>query len=198
VTPAISERERMLAGEPCRPQDPELSALRARALDLQERYNTTRHADRAGRDGLLKELLGSCGDAVTIRPNFRCDYGDQIHIGTGTFINFDCVFLDGAEIRIGERCWIASQVQLITPNHAIDPVARRAGYEIHGPITLGDNVWLGAGAIVLPGVSIGTDAIIGAGAVVTRDVPAGVIAVGNPARVIRAIDERDRLEEVPR
>jgi maltose O-acetyltransferase len=183
----------MLTGQPCLPGDPGLSGMRRRALELQERYNTTPHAEAELRRALLEELLGSVGEDVAIRPNFRCDYGSHIHIGAHTFINFDCVFLDGAEIRIGESCWIAPQVQLITPNHAIDPIPRRQGWEIHGPITLEDNVWLGSRAVILPGVRIGQDAIIGAGAVVTKDVPAGVIALGAPARVVREIDESDRI-----
>ncbi len=191
--PSPSMRERMLAGEPCQPGDPELRALRASARVLQERYNATPHADATARRELLAQLLGSVGADVVILPNLRCDYGSQIHVGAGTFVNFDCVFLDGAEIRLGESCWIGPQVQFITPNHAIDPVARRDGWEIHAPVTLGDNVWVGAGAIILPGVSVGADSVIGAGAVVTRDVPAGVIAVGNPARVLRAIDASDHL-----
>jgi maltose O-acetyltransferase len=190
--------ERMRAGEPCLPSDPEVSALRTRAQRLCERYNATPHDEGSTRrPELLRQLLGSVGSDVIINPNFRCDYGAMIHIGDRAFVNFDCVFLDGAEIQIGADCWIAPQVQLITVNHAIDPSARRAGWEVHRPVTLGENVWLGAGALVLPGVSIGADTVVGAGAVVSASLPAGVVAVGNPARVLREIDARDRLELPP-
>jgi maltose O-acetyltransferase len=128
-----------------------------------------------------------------VRPTFRCDYGTQITIGAGTFVNFDCVMLDVAPITIGACCQIATRVQLLTAAHPIDPEPRRAGWEYGEPITLGDNVWLGGGVIVCPGVTIGDDTVVGAGAVVTRDLPSGVVAVGSPARVLRRIGDGDRV-----
>jgi maltose O-acetyltransferase len=180
-------RERMLAGELYRFDDPEIAAANARAQAILERYNATAHDDREQRDRLLGELLGHFGDGVVIQPAFRCDYGTQIEIGAGTFVNYDCVMLDGAAIRIGAACQIASGVQLVTATHPIDPEPRRLGWEYARPITVGDNVWLGAGAIVCPGVTIGEDSVVGAGAVVTRDLPAGVLATGVPAQVRREI-----------
>ena len=183
----------MLRGELYVFDDPELEADMARAQELLERYNATRHSEQELRDSLLRELLGEVGEGVAIRPPFRCDYGSYITIGAGTFVNFDCVMLDVAPIRIGAACQIASGVQILTPTHPIDPEPRRLGWESAQPITIGDNVWLGGGAIVCPGVTIGENTVVGAGAVVTRDLPGGVVATGVPASVLREIDERDTI-----
>jgi maltose O-acetyltransferase len=186
-------KERMLRGELYLASDPELVADHARAQALLERYNATPHDDEAERERLLRELLGEVGEGVVVKPAFRCDYGAQIAIGARTFVNYDCVMLDVVPIRIGEGCQIATGVQLLTATHPIDPEARGRGWEYGKPITIGDNVWLGGGVIVCPGVTIGDDTVVGAGAVVTRDLPAGVVASGNPARVRRTIDERDTV-----
>jgi maltose O-acetyltransferase len=179
-------RERMRRGELYR-WDEALAADHARAQALLERYNATPHADQASRDVILRELLGEVGERVMVKAPFRCDYGTQISLGAGTFVNFDCVMLDCAPIRIGEACQIATRVQLLTATHPIEPGPRRDGWESAEPITIGDNVWLGGGVIVCPGVTIGNDAVVGAGAVVTSDLPAGVVAVGVPARVTRTV-----------
>jgi maltose O-acetyltransferase len=186
-------KQRMLLGQLYSADDPELAAERARAQELLERYNATPHAAGEARERLLRELLGEVGEGVIVRPTFRCDYGSNITIGAGTFVNFDCVMLDVAPIRIGSACQIATCVQLLAAGHPIDPEPRRLGWEYGRPITVGDNVWLGGGAIVCPGVTIGDDTVVGAGAVVTRDLPAGVVALGNPARVLRSIGDRDSL-----
>jgi maltose O-acetyltransferase len=182
-------KERMLRGDLYLADDPELAADLARAQELLERYNATPHSAREERDGLLRELLGEVGAGVVVNPPFRCDYGRYIAIGEGTFVNYDCVLLDVVPIRIGAACQIAPRVQLLTAAHPVDPEPRRQGWEYGEPITIGDNVWLGGGVIVCPGVTIGDDTVVGAGAVVTRDLPAGVVAAGNPARVLRAIEE---------
>jgi maltose O-acetyltransferase len=173
-------KERMLRGELYRVDD-ELRADHARAETLLQRFNTT--PDHA----ILRELLGHVGEGVLVRPPFRCDYGTQISIGAGTFVNFDCIMIDVAPIRIGEDCQIATRVQLLTATHPIEPGPRREGWESGEPITIGDNVWLGGGVIVCPGVTIGYDTVVGAGAVVTSDLPSGVMALGVPARVHRTI-----------
>jgi maltose O-acetyltransferase len=180
-------KERMLRGELYRVDD-ELRADHTRAMALVERFNASPHTDPEGRDGILRELLGQVGEGVVIRPPFRCDYGTQISIGAGTFVNFDCVMIDVAPIRIGEACQIATKVQLLTATHPIEPQPRREGWESGEPIAIGDNVWLGGGVIVCPGVTIGDDTVVGAGAVVTSDLPARVVAVGVPARAQREID----------
>ncbi len=187
--PARSQRERMLAGDLYVADDPELARESQRAATLMRRFNTSDPTDPHARRALLVELLGSFGDGAEIRPPLYCDYGYQIHIGAGTFINFGAVLLDVATISIGEDVQIGPNVQLLTPTHPIDPDARRAKLEAAKPITIGDNVWLGGGVIVLPGVTIGENTVVGAGAVVTKDLPANVVAVGNPARVIRQLGE---------
>ena len=183
----------MLRGELYIADDPELAADHARAQALLERYNATRRVEQDERDRLLRELLGEVGEGVVIKPSFRCDYGIHIAVGARTFVNYDCVMLDVTPIRIGAGCQIATRVQLLTATHPVDPEARRLGWEYGKPITIGDNVWLGGGVIVCPGVTIGDDTVVGAGAVVTRDLPAGVVAVGNPARVQRSIGDRDAV-----
>jgi maltose O-acetyltransferase len=187
-------KDRMLRGELYLADDAELIADMARAQAVLARFNATGHDEREEQDRLLRDLLGGVGDGVVIRPTFRCDYGAHITIGAGTFVNYDCVMLDVAPITIGDSCQIATCVQLLTATHPVDPGPRRAGWESGAPIVLGDNVWLGGGVIVCPGVTIGDDTVVGAGAVVTRDLPSGVVAVGNPARVLRGISAHDRVD----
>jgi maltose O-acetyltransferase len=182
-------KDRMLRGELYLADDPELAADHARAQALLEEYNATPHSAHGERDRLLRALLGDVGEGVVVKPSFRCDYGRYIEIGARTFVNYDCVMLDVAPIRIGAACQIATRVQLLTAAHPIDPEPRRAGWEYGLPITLDENVWLGSGVIVCPGVTIGANTVVGAGSVVTRDLPADVVAVGVPARVRRPIEK---------
>ena len=179
----------MLRGELYLADDPELAADSARAQALLERYNATTHAEQAERDRLLRELLGEVGEGVVVKPPFRCDYGLHVAIGARTFVNYGCVMLDVVPIRIGAACQIATNVQLLAATHPLDPAPRRDGWEYGEPIAIGDNVWLGGGVIVCPGVTIGDETVVGAGAVVTRDLPARVVAVGNPARVLRELGD---------
>ena len=180
-------KDRMLRGELYIADDPDLEADWARVQGILDRYNAPeRAAGRARRAAArgARERRRRRG----VRPTFRCEYG-AITIGAGTFVNFDCIMLDVAPIAIGEACQLATRVQLLTATHPVDPGPRREGWEYAEPITIADNVWLGGGAIVCPGVTIGEDTVVGAGAVVTRDLPAGVVAVGAPARVLREIGE---------
>jgi len=172
-----TQLERMVAGAPYRSDDPDVRGAHRRAVLLVDRFNHTPVDEPEQRWHVLTELLGSIGAGTVVRPPLACDYGSFIHIGAHTFVNFGLVALD-----------VAPNVQLLTPTHPLDPDLRRAGWESAGPITLDDNVWLGGGVIVLADVTIGEDTVVGAGAVVTRDLPPGVVAVGNPARVIRRLD----------
>ncbi len=164
-----------------------IAAANSRAMAVVERFNATPAADGPSRTALLRELLGTCGEDVEVRAPLFVDYGDNLHIGDGTFVNFGLTALDVAPIRIGSHCQIATNVQLLAATHPLDPALRKAGWESGEPITIGDNVWLGGGVIVCPGVTIGDNTVVGAGAVVTKDLPANVIAVGNPARVLRGL-----------
>jgi maltose O-acetyltransferase len=182
-----SQRERMLAGDPYIADDPELRVASLRAMKLTREFNASDPSDRELRHRLLHELLGSLGEDSEIRPPLWCDYGSQIHVGARTFINFGAVLLDVATITIGDDGQVGPNVQFLTATHPVEAEPRRAKIESGHPITVGNNVWLGGGAILLPGVNIGDNTVVGAGAVVTRDLPANVVALGNPARVIRSV-----------
>ena len=183
-----TEREKMLAGELYDPLDPELTRARARARDLCQTLNNTREAEQQDRRSILTQLLGSGGDSVWMQPPFYCDYGTNIHLGTRVFFNFNCTVLDVCEVRIGDYTLFGSGVQILTPLHPMNAALRRQ-QESGKPITIGPDVWVGAGALVLAGVRIGARAVIGAGSVVTRDIPADVFAAGNPCRVVRDISQ---------
>jgi len=186
---ARTQRERMLAGDLYIADDPELARDSQRAQTLLQQFNGSVPSDPDARRRILDDLLGSLGDGAEIRPPFHCDYGYQIHIGARTFVNFGLVALDVAPIRIGDDVQIGPHVQLLTPTHPLEPELRRAKWEAAEPITIGDNVWLGGGVVVCPGVTIGADTVVGAGSVVLRDVPAGVLVAGVPARVVRSLAE---------
>lgn len=179
---AMSEKQKMLAGEPYLPGDAELQADQHLAGRWMARYNAALGEPPATRHALLRELLGAVGEGVVVRSPFHCDYGYNIHLGTGVFLNFGCVILDVGKVRVGAGTQIGPAVQLYAADHPRDPGARQAGFESGRPVTIGKHVWIGGGAIILPGVTIGDEAIIGAGSVVTRDVPAGATVMGNPAR----------------
>ncbi|MCM2516896.1 sugar O-acetyltransferase [Streptomyces griseoincarnatus] len=179
--------ERMLAGDLYIADDPEIGRRQQRAMRLAARYQATFVEERDQAKTVLAELLGSVGEDVEIRPPLFVDYGTNITVGARTFVNYHLTALDVAAITIGEDCQIGPNVQLLTPTHPVEPGPRRDKLEAARPITIGDNVWIGGGAIVCPGVTIGDNSVIGAGAVVTKDVPANVVAVGNPARPVRSL-----------
>ncbi|MFE7566547.1 sugar O-acetyltransferase [Streptomyces sp. NPDC057539] len=179
--------ERMLAGDLYIADDPEIAQRQRRAIRLAFRYQAAFAEDAAAARGILAELLGSVAEDVEVRAPIHVDFGSNITIGPRTFVNYHLTALDVARISIGADCQIGPNVQLLTPTHPVEPGPRRDKLEAARPITIGDNVWLGGGVIVLPGVTIGDDSVIGAGSVVTKDIPAGVVAVGNPARVIRSL-----------
>ncbi|WP_235735691.1 sugar O-acetyltransferase [Nocardioides alcanivorans] len=181
-----SARERMLAGESYRADDPELIGMAKRAAHLLADHNTPGTA-RELRGELLRELLAHVGADVSIRPPLHVDYGTHLSIGDRVFVNFGLTALDCATITIGDDTQIGPQVQLLTATHPLDPDERRAGWESAAPITIGRNVWIGGGAIVLGGVTVGDDAVVGAGAVVTDDVPARTLVVGTPARAVKQL-----------
>jgi maltose O-acetyltransferase len=174
-----SEREKMLAGALYDPRDAELQAELATTAAWQARYNRSLPADRPA---LLRERLGSVGEGAQIRAPFFCDYGFNIHLGPGVFLNFNCVILDVADVHIGEGTQIGPAVQIYAADHPREQAARETGLELGRPVHIGRHVWIGGGAILLPGVSVGDGATIGAGSVVTKDVAARATVKGNPAR----------------
>ncbi len=181
----MSEKENMLRGLLYDASDPELTAARQAARRLLLQYNATDPADETRRAGLCKQLLGQAGQGLHIEPPFFCDYGSQIYFGDRVFLNFNCTILDCARVEIGSGTLLGPNVQIYTATHPIDPKARADGKEFAAPVHIGQNVWIGGGAMILPGVRIGDHAVIGAGAVVTKDIPAFALAVGNPAKVVR-------------
>jgi maltose O-acetyltransferase len=180
-------RDRMLAGDPYIADDPDIEEASYVARERMAAYNATPDRDKEQRRVLLAELLKEVGADTVIRSPLYVDYGSNISIGSGCFANYGLVALDVAPITIGDDVQIGPNVQLLTPTHPIEPEPRQDKWESAAPITIGDNVWLGGGAIVCPGVTIGENTVVGAGAVVTKDLPANVVAVGNPARVIKRI-----------
>lgn len=177
----------MLAGELYLAADLELSEMRRRARRLTRLINATTEDEEEVRRDLFRDLLGSCGEKFEIEPPFRCDYGCFISIGENFYANFGCVILDCNHVTIGDNVMFAPNVQIYAAYHPLDASTRIAGPELASPVSIGNNVWIGGAAIVLPGVTIGDNTVIGAGSVVTRDVPPNVVAAGNPSRVIREL-----------
>ncbi len=191
----MTEREKMLGGQLYDCGDPELLAQWHKAKDLVRKYNSLPSADTQAKDRVLRQLLGGAGERLWITPPFYVDYGNNIYFGNNCEVNMNCIFLDDNEIRIGKNALIAPGVQIYTAFHPTRAADRFGPLQPDGsfafcktrtaPVTIGDNVWIGGGAIILPGVTIGDDVVIGAGSVVTHDIPGGTIAAGNPCRVIR-------------
>lgn len=184
----LTERQKMLNGELYDPLNPDLVAGRERARDLCQALNATREGEQEERRRILRDMFSAGGDTVWMQPPFFCDYGANIELGERVFFNFNCVVLDVCLVRIGSYSLFGPAVQIYTPMHPFNAELRRK-QEYGKPVEIGSDVWVGGGAIILPGVRIGDRAVIGAGSVVTRDIPDGVFAAGNPCRVIREITE---------
>lgn len=168
--------------------------LQDNAKSLCWEYNKTAPWEKEKRSEILQKLFGTCHPLTFIEPSFRCDYGFNIHTHGLTVINYNCVILDTSPVSIGANAFIAPGVCIACAGHSIDPVQRSMGVGTSAPITIEDNVWIGANATICGGVTIGEVSVIGAGSVVTKDVPTGVVAAGNPCRVLRPISEKDKLE----
>ncbi|WP_417719224.1 sugar O-acetyltransferase [Salipiger sp.] len=179
----------MSSGDLYDPGDPDLVAGRKRAQALMRDYNATIYGEES-RGAILDALLGTHGARCAIRAPLHVDYGWNIHLGEGVFLNYGCVLLDVCPIRIGAGTQIGPMVQILTADHPRDPAIRAQGLENGRPVSIGRNVWIGGGALLLPGVTIGDDAVVGAGAVVTRDVAPGITVGGNPARPLATRHER--------
>ena len=181
----VTEKQKMLAGELYRAADAELVAQRQRARRITRLYNSTTEEEIETRSQLLRELFGGVGASIEIEPPFYCDYGSNIYVGDGFYMNFGCVILDCNTVHIGEKVLCGPAVQIYTATHPTDPEIRLSGLELAKPVQIGNNVWIGGGAIICPGVTIGDNTTIAAGSVVVKDIPSGVIAGGNPCRIIK-------------
>jgi maltose O-acetyltransferase len=183
----LSEKQKMLNGQWYNPLDRELSAERAAARNLQHQFNHSAPDDAALRRHVLTQWLPNSGKHFYVEPPFYCDYGYNIRTGRKVFFNYNCVVLDVAQVCIGSNVFFGPAVQIYTVNHPLEAAARRTLTEQAKPVTIEDDVWIGGGAILLPGVTIGKGSVVAAGAVVSKDVPPGVVAGGNPCRVIKPI-----------
>lgn len=192
----MTTREKMLSGQYYISWNDELTLERERAKDLCYKFNHMKPSMRKERGNIIQQLFGKVGENCWIESPFNCDYGSNIVAGDNFYANTNCCILDCAKVTFGNNVWIGPNVSFYTPEHAFVSEERAAGYERALPITVGDNVWIGGSVSIVAGVSIGADSIIGAGSVVTKDIPEGVIAVGNPARILRKITEADRMEAV--
>jgi maltose O-acetyltransferase len=186
-----TERDKMLAGELYDALDPVLVADRYRARDLCQKLNASRDKEEEVRRDLCRQIFGKGGDSVWMQPPFYCDYGSNIELEERVFFNFNCVVLDVCRVRIGDFTLFGPAVQILTPMHPLNAALRRK-QEYGKPIDIGSDVWVGGGALILPGVTIGSRTVIGAGSVVTRDIPSDVFAAGNPCRVIRELTQEER------
>lgn len=184
----MTEKQKMLAGQMYDPLDQELVQERLDARLLFQEINNLDDSNKEKRDKLFYELLGKAGPGLWIEPPFYCDYGKNIQAGSNLFINFDCCILDVMPVLIGDRVMMGPKVQIYTATHPLNAKERASGREFAKPITIGNDVWIGGGAILCPGVTVGNGVVIGAGAVVTKDVPDNVFVGGNQARVIKHID----------
>lgn len=183
----MTEKEKMLSGNMYLPNDPILLEERRRARLMFQEINSLNETEKEKRLTLFYSLLGQAGKDLYIEPPFFCDYGYNIIAGENVFINYNCCILDVMPVVLGNNVMIAPNVQIYTATHPLEAKARNSGREFAKPITIGDNVWIGGGAIICPGVTIGNGSVIAAGAVVVKDVPVNVLVGGNPARVLKTI-----------
>ena len=177
----VSEKEKMLRGESYDASDLELVAGRTRARGLFREFNRER------KEELLRELLGTCPQSISIEPDFKCDYGSNIHLGESFYANFDLVILDICEVRIGTGCLIGPSVGIYTATHPLDRAERRSGLESGAPITIGDDVWIGGHSVINPGVTLGDNVVVASGSVVTKNFPDNCVIGGVPARLIKTL-----------
>ncbi|WP_317048443.1 sugar O-acetyltransferase [Confluentibacter sediminis] len=184
----MTEKQKMLAGEMYNPSDPELMKERHRVRLLFHKFNSLSEEHMEERNKVLYEIFEGAGENLFVEPPFHCDYGSNIKVGHNVFMNFNCCILDVATVIIGDNCMFAPHVQIYTATHPIEYKLRNSGKEYAKPITIGNNVWIGGGAIICPGVTLGNNTVVAAGAVVTKSFPDNVVIGGNPAKVIKSIN----------
>ena len=188
----MTDKEKMIAGKPYMDSGKQLAGERERAKEFIFDFNSSHPKEYEKRNDIIRKLFGKTKGSFYIEPPFRCDYGYNISIGENFYSNYNCIILDCAKVTIGDNVFFAPNVGLYTAGHPIHHEIRNTGIEYAFPITIGDNVWLGGGVIVTPGIAIGDNAVIGAGSVVTKDIPANVVAAGNPCKVLREITDEDK------
>ena len=189
----MTVKEKMHGGDLYLPSDPEIAEWQLSCLEKLYAFNQTRPTEQKLRAEMLKEMFAEIGDKCYIEPPFHSNFGGQhCHFGNGVYANFNLTMVDDTHIYVGDNTMFGPNVTIATAGHPILPALRAKGYQYNAPVHIGKNCWLGAGVIVLPGITIGDNAVIGAGSIVTKDIPANVVAVGNPCRVLREVDERDR------
>lgn len=188
-----TEKQKMLSGDWYNPLDKQLSAERMAARKLQHQFNHSAPDDEAQRRQLLKQWLPNTGKHFYVEPPFYCDYGYNISTGNKVFFNFNCVVLDVAPVRIGNNVFFGPAAQIYTVNHPLDAKARNTLIEQAQPVVIEDDVWIGGGAVLLPGITVGKGSVVAAGSVVTKDVPSGVLAAGNPCKVIKTLSDNEGL-----
>ena len=187
------EYSKMLSGEYYNANDPYLVDLRNKAELLYKEYNSTTETDISKRNEIYSKLFGKVGQNLSIRAPFYCDYGINTYLGDNVYMNFNCIILDCAKVTIGNNCMFAPNVQIYSAAHPIDPELRKNGKEFAKEIIIGNNVWIGGGAIINPGVTIGDNSVIGSGSVVTKNIPSNCVAVGNPCKVIKYLEEEKNI-----
>lgn len=187
----MKEIEKLRSGEYYRMDDPEITDIHYHAASLCQQFNTLPIADSEARDKVLRQLFGSAGRNLSVKPGFLCDLGVNIHVGDNFLTNYNVTILDMAPVHIGNNVWLGPGVGLYAVAHPMEAAGRKQRLGIAKPITIGDNVWIGGNAVVVMGVTIGRNVVIGAGSVVTKDIPDNAVAVGNPARVIRYIENEE-------
>ncbi len=189
----MNEKEKMLKGELYQPWDESLTKQRRITKEKTYDYNLLRpSSQRKERAEMIKTIFGSTGGEICVESPFLCDYGTNIHVGNNFYANHNCVILDGNIVEIGDNVLLAPNVGIYTAGHPYDEKLRNQGLEYALPVKIGNSVWIGAGVHIMPGVTIGNNVIIGAGSIVTKDIPDNVVAVGNPCKVIRPINDADR------
>lgn len=190
----VTNKELMLMGELYKlNDDKELNEDFMRARRLTRLFNSMTEEQMEERKEIIKELFKSTGENVHVEQTFHCDYGCHISVGENFYANYDCIMVDVCEIIIGDNVLLAPRVGIYTAGHPIDAAVRNEGLEFGKPVIIGDNVWIGGNAVINPGVTIGSGVVIGSGSVVTKDIPDHVVAVGNPCRVLRKINEEDKI-----
>ena len=189
----MSEKERMLSGLLYIASDKELGEMSSYCRNILDEFNSTSYIDFKSREKLLRKLFAKVGLNCIINKPFHCDYGKNIYVGDNFYANYDCIFLDVNRIEIGNNVYIAPRVSIFTASHPIDKDIRNENLEFGLPVIIGNDVWIGGNVVINPGVKIGDNVVIGSGSVVTKDIPSSSLAVGNPCRVIRKINEDDKI-----